>query len=125
MGGMDDLEGKICCPGKHCSARVGTYKWTGSQCSCGTWITPAIQIPKSKVDEKLKLNLSDAQVEEALHLKFVDVSHPPPTTTRSPPASPTAGTESRASDSSDANDGWADAGAGPMDRPPMAATPVS
>jgi hypothetical protein len=46
----EDVEGKLCCP--KCSARVGTLKWPGSQCSCGTWVTPAIQINKKAVDDR-------------------------------------------------------------------------
>eukprot|EP00727_Mastigamoeba_balamuthi_P010668 m51a1_g6223 putative dual specificity protein phosphatase 12 (147) ;mRNA; f:226635-228472 len=33
MGKLDDVEGKLVCP--KCSARVGTWKWDGLQCSCG------------------------------------------------------------------------------------------
>ena len=44
-------EGDICCP--KCSARIGSFNWSGNQCSCGAWVTPAIQITKSKVDESL------------------------------------------------------------------------
>ncbi|KAF0907255.1 hypothetical protein E2562_015758 [Oryza meyeriana var. granulata] len=42
------LEGKLSCI--HCGARVGYFNWSGIQCNCGSWITPAFQIPKSKVD---------------------------------------------------------------------------
>ena len=31
--------------------RVGSYSWYGQQCGCGAWVTPAIQVVKSKVDE--------------------------------------------------------------------------
>lgn len=48
MGSMGDLEGSLQCP--KCRAKVGTYKWVGAQCSCGQWITPALQVLKSKVD---------------------------------------------------------------------------
>jgi dual specificity phosphatase 12 len=41
-------EGKFNCP--NCAAKIGTWIWSGTQCSCGTWVVPAIQIPKSKVD---------------------------------------------------------------------------
>jgi dual specificity phosphatase 12 len=41
-------EGKLNCP--KCDAKIGTWIWSGTQCSCGTWVVPAIQIPKSKVD---------------------------------------------------------------------------
>jgi dual specificity phosphatase 12 len=43
-----DTEGKLSCT--KCSAKLGHWKWAGAQCSCGTWVTPAIQIPSSKVD---------------------------------------------------------------------------
>ncbi|KAL1519139.1 hypothetical protein AB1Y20_003401 [Prymnesium parvum] len=48
---LEQVEGKICC--SKCSARIGSYNWSGSQCSCGAWITPAIQVVKSKVDETI------------------------------------------------------------------------
>ncbi|KAJ3681034.1 hypothetical protein LUZ60_015523 [Juncus effusus] len=42
------LEGKLHCI--HCDSRLGYFNWSGIQCSCGSWITPAFQIVKSKVD---------------------------------------------------------------------------
>lgn len=42
------LEGKLSCI--HCGARLGYFNWSGIQCNCGSWITPAFQISKSKVD---------------------------------------------------------------------------
>jgi dual specificity phosphatase 12 len=42
------LEGRLSC--FKCSNKLGHWKWSGSQCSCGTWVVPAIQIPLSKVD---------------------------------------------------------------------------
>lgn len=42
------LEGKLLCA--HCEARLGYFNWSGIQCSCGSWITPAFQLHKSKVD---------------------------------------------------------------------------
>lgn len=42
------LEGKLSCA--HCEARLGYFNWSGIQCSCGSWITPAFQIHKSRVD---------------------------------------------------------------------------
>ena len=41
-------EGKLNC--SKCSHKVGQWTWSGAQCSCGTWVTPAIQVPCSKVD---------------------------------------------------------------------------
>ena len=42
-------EGKVGCP--KCNTRLGTFEWSGMQCSCGAWVAPAIQVVKSKVDE--------------------------------------------------------------------------
>ncbi|XP_068659749.1 uncharacterized protein [Aristolochia californica] len=42
------LEGKLSCA--NCEARLGNFNWSGIQCSCGSWITPAFQIHKSRVD---------------------------------------------------------------------------
>jgi len=41
-------EGRLACP--RCYAKVGTYHWHGAQCSCGTWVVPALQVPRSRVD---------------------------------------------------------------------------
>ena len=45
---LAQLDGKLCCP--RCNARLGSYCWSGAQCSCGAWVAPAIQVVKSKVD---------------------------------------------------------------------------
>jgi dual specificity phosphatase 12 len=49
---MSEIEGKIHCP--KCTTRLGSFSWSGSQCSCGSWITPSISFPRSKVDEKYR-----------------------------------------------------------------------
>ncbi|RKP25622.1 protein-tyrosine phosphatase-like protein, partial [Syncephalis pseudoplumigaleata] len=41
-------EGKILCP--KCAAKLGQYNWSGAQCSCGAWITPAIALHRNRVD---------------------------------------------------------------------------
>lgn len=46
-----EVQGKITCPS--CSARLGLWSWVGSTCSCGEWVTPAIQINLSKIDKKV------------------------------------------------------------------------
>ena len=33
MGDLADVEGKLVCP--RCAYRVGSYHWSGAQCSCG------------------------------------------------------------------------------------------
>jgi dual specificity phosphatase 12 len=48
MGDMSGMEGRFNCP--KCKSKLGTWHWAGAQCSCGSWVTPAVQIPKSKVD---------------------------------------------------------------------------
>ncbi|KAL6530566.1 hypothetical protein OROMI_028455 [Orobanche minor] len=42
------LAGKLLCT--HCEARLGYFNWAGVQCSCGSWITPAFQLHKSRLD---------------------------------------------------------------------------
>ncbi|KAL9232637.1 hypothetical protein vseg_007723 [Gypsophila vaccaria] len=42
------IEGKLSCA--HCDARLGYFNWSGSQCNCGSWITPAFQLHKSRMD---------------------------------------------------------------------------
>ncbi|KAL6272537.1 hypothetical protein ACE6H2_023229 [Prunus campanulata] len=41
-------KGKLSCA--HCEARLGYFNWSGSQCSCGSWITPSFQLHRSRVD---------------------------------------------------------------------------
>jgi dual specificity phosphatase 12 len=48
------VEGKFSCP--KCCTKIGHWKWAGAQCSCGTWVTPAIQVPNSKVDNVAPYN---------------------------------------------------------------------
>jgi hypothetical protein len=48
----EDIEGKLVCPHGRCGQRLGMIRWAGGQCSCGTWVTPAIQLNKSAVDER-------------------------------------------------------------------------
>lgn len=52
----DEVEGRLHCP--KCSNKLGHWNWSGAQCSCGTWIVPAIQIPLSKVDTILPTSQS-------------------------------------------------------------------
>lgn len=47
----DQVSGKIACP--KCAAKLGHWSWSGLQCGCASWITPAFQIIKSKVDLKI------------------------------------------------------------------------
>jgi dual specificity phosphatase 12 len=48
-GSNNNNEGKLSCP--QCGTKVGHWNWAGAQCSCGTWVCPAIQVPASRVDE--------------------------------------------------------------------------
>ena len=43
------LEGRVDCP--NCMAKLGQYNWSGAQCSCGRWITPAFMLHRKQVDE--------------------------------------------------------------------------
>ncbi|KAF2303049.1 hypothetical protein GH714_012944 [Hevea brasiliensis] len=40
---------KLQCMG--CKARLGSFNWAGMQCNCGTWVNPAFQLHKSRLDE--------------------------------------------------------------------------
>ena len=42
-------EGYVKCK---CQGKLGMYKWSGAQCSCGTWITPAWKFQKARVEQK-------------------------------------------------------------------------
>ena len=44
-GRMSDT---IYCP--KCHLKIGHFSWIGQQCSCGEWVKPSFQIPKSRVD---------------------------------------------------------------------------
>jgi hypothetical protein len=50
----DQVEGRLRC--YKCANKLGHWNWSGAQCSCGTWVVPAIQIPMSKVDAILPRN---------------------------------------------------------------------
>ncbi|XP_075244139.1 dual specificity protein phosphatase 12-like [Convolutriloba macropyga] len=42
------LSGKLCCP--KCRNKLGSFNWSGAQCSCGAWVAPAFQLHKNAVD---------------------------------------------------------------------------
>ncbi|KAI9225723.1 MAG: protein-tyrosine phosphatase-like protein [Piptocephalis tieghemiana] len=48
LGDDGELMGRIDCP--KCRAKLGSWDWRGSPCSCGSWITPAFALIASKVD---------------------------------------------------------------------------
>ncbi|XP_072015720.1 dual specificity protein phosphatase 12-like [Amphiura filiformis] len=48
---IGETSGKLLCP--KCDARLGSFNWAGQQCSCGAWITPAIQIHENRVDKSV------------------------------------------------------------------------
>ena len=49
MSGITESnQGKLYCPG--CSARLGSYNWSGMQNEASEWITPAFQLHLSKID---------------------------------------------------------------------------
>lgn len=45
------LDGRFTCPNLKCNAKIGSYAWQGSTCSCLRWVLPALCIQRSKVDE--------------------------------------------------------------------------
>lgn len=34
------LSGKISCPNKRCSSKLGNYDWAGMRCGCNEWVVP-------------------------------------------------------------------------------------
>ena len=50
VGAFADNEGKLHCP--RCRSKLGSFVWSGAQCSCGEWVVPAFMFSKSRVDEK-------------------------------------------------------------------------
>ncbi|EFA76776.1 putative protein tyrosine phosphatase [Heterostelium album PN500] len=52
----ETYDGKIICDNPKCGEKLGSWSWSGAQCSCGSWISPSFQIPKSRVDEKFVKN---------------------------------------------------------------------
>lgn len=50
MGDTSKQTGKLYCP--KCQCRLGSYQWSGSQCSCGHWQVPSFQISISRIDTK-------------------------------------------------------------------------
>ncbi|EGC34235.1 hypothetical protein DICPUDRAFT_153585 [Dictyostelium purpureum] len=46
----EGMSGKLNC--LNCKEKLGSWSWSGEQCSCGQWIAPSFQIPKQRIDEK-------------------------------------------------------------------------
>lgn len=57
------IEGKLlCCK---CNARLGSYSWAGSQCSCGAWIVPSFQLLRKNVD--IETQVQPMKVAQPVH----------------------------------------------------------
>ncbi|EZG67084.1 putative dual specificity protein phosphatase [Gregarina niphandrodes] len=48
-----EMAGVINCP--YCNFKLGRYAWTGSNCTCGAFVTPSFFVPKSKVDKEVPI----------------------------------------------------------------------
>jgi hypothetical protein len=48
MNSKNVIQGKLHCP--ICSTKIGSWNWSGTPCSCGSGLTPAMQILASRVD---------------------------------------------------------------------------
>ena len=57
-----NLDGRLECP--KCGTNVGKYAWQGMKCSCGAWVTPAISLSRSRVDEIRTRSLASAGGEQ-------------------------------------------------------------
>lgn len=49
--GPSKLAGRLLCPRKSCSARLGRFDWSGLACSCERWVVPGFALLASRVDE--------------------------------------------------------------------------
>ena len=38
------------CPCFECETKVGSFNWSGAQCSCGAWVCPSFYVQAGKVD---------------------------------------------------------------------------
>ena len=47
-------DSRVLCP--KCHSRLGVWSWAGSQCSCGSWISPAFQLLRKHLDVRLVRN---------------------------------------------------------------------
>ncbi|KAG7276186.1 hypothetical protein CRUP_030610 [Coryphaenoides rupestris] len=46
---IGQMDGPLQCP--QCSCKLGSFSWSGSQCSCGRWVCPAFQLHLSRLDQ--------------------------------------------------------------------------
>ena len=44
------LSGRLSCPNPTCGANIGKFAWQGMQCSCNSWVVPALCLTKARVD---------------------------------------------------------------------------
>ena len=44
------LSGRLTCPNSTCGANIGKFAWQGMQCSCNSWVVPAIGLARARVD---------------------------------------------------------------------------
>lgn len=47
-----NVKGNLSCP--KCKQKVGHFDWSGMQCSCGKWVSPAIQVQLKQVDQPVQ-----------------------------------------------------------------------
>lgn len=55
------LSGRLICPTPKCGSNVGKFAWQGLQCSCGSWVVPALGLAKARVDITNKVNTARPQ----------------------------------------------------------------
>lgn len=52
--GEAPLSGRLTCPNPTCGSNIGKFAWQGLQCSCNTWVVPALALAKARVDIKAR-----------------------------------------------------------------------
>ena len=64
------LSGRLTCPNTACAQNIGKFAWQGMQCSCGSWVVPAIGLAKARVDVVKRNPLADRSPVAALGIRL-------------------------------------------------------
>ncbi|KAJ3594640.1 hypothetical protein NHX12_003947 [Muraenolepis orangiensis] len=56
---IGQLAGPLQCPG--CSSKLGCFSWSGGQCSCGRWVTPAFQLHHNRLDQIRPISIQNTR----------------------------------------------------------------
>ena len=72
------LSGRLTCPNAVCGQNIGKFAWQGMQCSCGSWVVPAIGLAKARVDITNRSNFAARSPAAALGIRLPPGMRPNP-----------------------------------------------